>query len=113
MAKRQRQSVCAKVVDVTQVLQQLYSPASHFQFESFLKNRIDSQPDLRTFLRFVVYFLPQSSLSDITVSNPGILKVLKVLPSVRHWRELSLILHPDKNPLFRNLQTLLNEAWSI
>lgn len=113
LAKRQRQSVCAKVANVTRILQQIYGPATHFQFESFLESSIDSRPDLHTFPRFAVFFLPQSSLPDITLSHPGISNVVEFLPSTTHWRELNLKLHPAKNPSFGKLYTVLNEAWAI
>ena len=104
-------SIRSRVEGRSRILQSLYGTSSDYKIDTFV-NLIDS-PTFDTFPRLVAFFLPQHTIPDITGAVPGVSRFLDVIPGSTHFRQVSALLHPDKNPSDTNMQKILSAAFDL
>jgi hypothetical protein len=76
---------------------------------------LSNPPTLDTYPRFVVWFLNPSQFPKIHDAILGVTLMFDVIPRDSHYRQVSALLHPDKNTDedLQGLQTLLNAAFDL
>jgi hypothetical protein len=104
-------SIRSRVEGRSRLLQSLYGTSSNYKIDTFVD--INGNPTLDTFPRLVAYFLPQNTIPDITGAVPGVSRFLDVIPSGTHFRKVSSLLHPDKNPYHTDIQKILSAAFDL
>jgi len=104
-------SIRSRVEGRSRLLQSLYGASSNYKIDTFVD--LTGNPTLDTFPRFVAFFLPQNTIPDITGAVPGVSRFLDVIPGSTHFRKISTLLHPDRNPSDTNMQQLLSAAFDL
>jgi hypothetical protein len=104
-------SIRSRVQGRSRLLQSLYGTSTNYKLDTFVN--ITAKPTLDTFPRLVSFFLPQNTIPDITGAVPGVTRILDVIPGPSHFRKVSALLHPDKNPDDTNTQKVLNAAFDL
>ena len=93
------------------LLQGLYGDESNYEIEKFVN--LEDPPTIDTFPRIVSYMLTQNLLPDVTGSIPDVIRIFDAISGATQYRKASALLHPDKNPQDRNIQSILNAAYDL
>jgi hypothetical protein len=111
LAKEREAKIRSKVEERSRLYQALYGSSDKYTLEKFVD--IENPPTLETYPRLVSFFLDVSNLPDVHGAIPGTTLMFDAIPGVGHFRKVSSLLHPDKNPHDRSLQSILNAAFDL
>ena len=100
-----------RVLQNVSLLKEIYgTDSSGYHLSTFVD--VQSGISISTFPRLVVYFLPVSELPPVATAVPSITPIVDVIPGSRHYRQVSLLTHPDKFGE-EGIQQKLNDGWRL
>ncbi len=112
-ALQQRRDVRQKVDDYGKELERIYGRPEDYDIKVFMRN-YQTPISYGTFAMLLLYFTPQESLPNpLTVANNPTAKAVDFLPTDTHYRQLSKLIHPDRQAPRAEYQSLANASWEL